>query len=346
MIDLKDYVCVAPFEYLEITNHGGIYGCCPGWMPKQLSKLEDVASVWESDTLKDVQQSVMDGSYKYCSTEHCPALNKLVNNGIVDKGFFQHKDEFKSTNPIGPKTINYAFDKSCNLSCPSCRTEKVMANTEEIKKIEWVMSEIEKAYGSTLQRIYLSGTADPFASKSFRKLLTNFDKTKYPKVYNIQLHTNALLLNKEMWDEMKDTQRYIKTMEISIDAATKKTYEIVRRGGDWDILIDNLKFISMLPITDITLSMVVQDNNYMEMFDFYESMIDIFGKKGKVFFKKITNWNTFSNAEFKLKEIHNPLHPEFNMFLLQLQKIDNKFNSVHNFHDIISEYIPKEIKLV
>jgi sulfatase maturation enzyme AslB (radical SAM superfamily) len=346
MINLKDYVCVAPFEYLEVTNHGGIYGCCPGWMPKKLSELENVASVWKSDALKDVQESMLDGSYKYCSTEHCPALNQLVNKGIVNTGFFTPKEKFKKSNYKGPRTINYAFDKSCNLSCPSCRTEKIMANPKEIEKIEWVMNEIETAYGDSLQRLYLSGTADPFASKSFRKLLTNFDKKKYPKVYDIQLHTNALLFNEQMWNDIKDTQRYIKTIEISIDAATKETYEIVRRGGDWDVLMDNLKFISTLPITDITLSMVVQNNNYMEMEDFYKLMTSIFKKNGKVFFKKITNWNTFSDAEFKLKEIHNPLHPEFNMFLLQLQKINNKFNSVHNFHDIISEYVPKEIKLV
>ena len=45
---------------------------------------------------------------------------------------------------------------------------KVYGNEEEIDKIEWVMNEIENSYGKTLQTIYLSGTAEPLASKSFR----------------------------------------------------------------------------------------------------------------------------------------------------------------------------------
>ena len=345
MPDLKNYVCVAPFEYLEV-HHMGIYGCCPAWLPTKLADVKDVATVWQSDKLKEVQQSILDGSYSHCSVELCPSLNQFVNQGIVNKGFFRTHKEFESVDYTHPKMINYSFDRSCNLSCPSCRTDKIMANGREIDEIDWTIKEIENAYGQNLHGLYLSGTADPFASKSFRKLLTDFDKGKYPKVHNIQLHTNAILFNKEMWDSMKTVQPYIKTIEISIDAATKETYEVVRRGGDWDVLLENLYYISTLPLYDLRISMVVQDNNYMEMFYFYTMMTKIFGKKAMIFFKKITNWGTFTSDEFFLKEIHNPNHPEFNLFLLQLAKIDKKDNCIHNFHDIVTEYIPNQIKFI
>jgi sulfatase maturation enzyme AslB (radical SAM superfamily) len=220
-----------------------------------------------------------------------------------------------------------------------------MANGVELEKIEWVMSEIEKTYGKDLQRIYLSGSAEPFASKSFRKLLTNFDKTKYPKVYDIQLHTNGTLFNQKMWEDMKEIQGMIKVIEISIDAATKETYQKIRRGGNWEDLMDNLNFLKTLPMGFI-LSMVVQDTNYKEMELFYNNMINLFDNKGSVFFKKITNWKTYSENEFKTKEIFNPTHSNFNDFLLELSKIDNKPNCSHNFHDIIVEHGSYKTKLI
>jgi len=345
MPSLKNYVCLAPFQYLEV-HHMGIYGCCPAWLPTKLGEIKDVGTIWKSDKLKEVQESILDGSYSHCSVELCPALNQFVHEGIVDKGFFKTHKEFKKFDYTYPKMINYSFDRSCNLSCPSCRTDKIMATSKEIVEIDWAINEIENAYGENLHGLYLSGTADPFASKSFRKLLTDFDKGKYPKVHNIQLHTNAILFTEEMWNSMKTVQPYIKTIEISIDAATKDTYEVLRRGGDWDVLVNNLNYISTLSLFDLRVSMVVQETNYLEMFDFYVMMKNIFGKKAVIFFKKISNWGTYTDEEFKIKEIHNPEHPEFNLFLLQLAKINKKDKCIHNFHDIAEKYIPKEVKFI
>ena len=324
----------------------GIYSCCPTWLPTKIGDLNEISNIWESQKLKEVQESILDGSYSHCSIEYCPSLSQLYHKGISERATFIPKNQFNIENYKKPRTFNYGFDRSCNLTCPSCRSEKIMANSKEIEDIDWIIKEIETNYGEDLQGLYLSGTADPFASKSFRKLLTDFDKNKYPKVNNIQLHTNGILFNKKMWDLIEPVQKLLTVLEISIDAATKETYEEVRTGGDWDILMDNLKFISTLPLKSIRLSMVVQNNNYMEMSDFYNIMYNMFGNKAHIFFKKISNWGTFSNEEFLRKEIHNPAHPEFNMFLLQLIKIDKKHNCLHSFHDIIDKHIKKDIKLI
>jgi wyosine [tRNA(Phe)-imidazoG37] synthetase (radical SAM superfamily) len=221
-----------------------------------------------------------------------------------------------------------------------------MANNEEISRIDETILDIEKSYGKNLKCLYISGTADPFASKSFRKLLTQFDRTKYPNVQDIQLHTNALLLNKIMWDKLDKIQSMVRIIEISIDAATKETYEVIRRGGNWETLVENLKFIATLPIGEKRISMVVQDSNFMEMELFYDTMMEIFNNKARIFFKRIDNWGTYTNEEFKEKEVFKEDHPMFNMFLLQLKKIDRKDNCVHNMHDIVLKHIKHETKLI
>jgi MoaA/NifB/PqqE/SkfB family radical SAM enzyme len=338
---LKQFICITPFVYLE-AHKNGIYSCCPSWLPNKISNLENIETAWESEELKKVQESILDGSYKYCSKTECPYLSELLMNGNRPKGFID-KSSFNVNNyKIGPTNINFAFDRSCNLSCPSCRNVAIMADGTELEFIDDTINKIIDVYGKNITMLYLSGSADPFASKSIRKLLLNFDRKKFPNVNHIHLHTNGLLLTETMWNSLSHIHDLIKTIEISVDAANEETYKIVRRGGDWKILIDNLNFISTIKLRDKRISFVVQDTNYLEMEDFYMLMNNIFKNNINVFFNKITNWGTYTPTEFAIKQIWNESHPEFQMFLHQLNKINKKYKCTHNMHDIIDKHLPNK----
>ena len=338
---LKQYICITPFVYLE-AHKNGIYSCCPSWLPNKISTLENIDTAWQSEELKKVQESILDGSYKYCSKTECPYLSELLNNKKIPKGFRPVNNFNSSDYKDGPTNINFAFDRSCNLSCPSCRNVAIMADGTELEFIDDTINKIVDIYGKNIKMLYLSGSADPFASKSIRKLLLNFDRKKFPNVNHIHLHTNALLLTEKMWNSLSHIHDLIKTIEISVDASNEETYKVVRRGGDWKILIDNLNFISTLKLTDKRISFVVQDINYLEMEDFYSLMMKIFKNKVDIYFNKITNWGTYSDSEFKLKQIWNESHPEFQIFLHQLNKINSKYRCIHNMHDIIDKHLPKK----
>jgi MoaA/NifB/PqqE/SkfB family radical SAM enzyme len=343
---LKHYICSVPFTYIEVHKNG-IFSCCPSWLPNKIGDLENIESVWESDELKKIQQSLIDGSYKYCSKTECPYLSQLILKQSPSNVFINKKHFNKSLISEGPTNINFAFDRSCNLSCPSCRNVAIMANGEELEFIDKTINRIQLKYGKHLKMLYLSGSADPFASKSIRKFLLNFDREKFPNLKHIHLHTNGLLLNEDMWMKLSHIHDLIKTIEISIDAATKETYEIVRRGGNWETILENLKFISTIKLNDKRVSFVVQDTNYIEMEDFYNLMMSIFDNNVDVFFNKITNWGTYSDADFKIKQIWNNTHPEFSFFLHQLNKIKFKKRCIHNMDDIITNNSPtKKVNLI
>jgi MoaA/NifB/PqqE/SkfB family radical SAM enzyme len=339
---LKQYICTTPFVYLEV-HKGGVHSCCPSWLPNRISSLEDIDKAWESEELKKVQESILDGSYKYCSKTQCPYLSELITTGNRPKGFIDKSNFNINDYKSGPTNINFAFDRSCNLTCPSCRNVAIMADGTELEFIDNTINKIVDIYGKNMTMLYLSGTADPFASKSIRKLLLNFDRKKFPKVNHIHLHTNALLLTEKMWNSLSHIHDLIKTIEISIDAANEETYKIVRRGGDWQTLLNNLDFISTIKLRNKNVSFVTQDTNYMEMEDFYILMNKIFKNDINVFFNKITNWGTYTPAEFTIKQIWNESHPEFQMFLHQLNKINKKYKCTHNMHDIIENHLPKKM---
>ncbi len=335
---LKKYVCTTPFVYLE-AHKNGVYSCCPSWLPDRISSLDDIETAWESETLKNIQKSIIDGSYKYCSKTQCPYLSNLINNKQIPQGFIS-KENFKYEKyKKGPTNINFAFDRSCNLSCPSCRSVAIMADGSELEFIDNTINKIVNVYGKNIKMLYLSGSADPFASKSIRKLLLNFDKKKFPNVNQIHLHTNGLLLNEKMWNSLSHIHDLIKTIEISIDAANEETYKIVRRGGDWDMLIENLNFISKCEsIKKVRTSFVVQDTNYKEMESFYKLMKHILKEKVEIYFNKITNWGTYSDGEFLIKQIWSESHPEFQEFLNEINKVCFNDMCIHNMYDIIDKH--------
>jgi MoaA/NifB/PqqE/SkfB family radical SAM enzyme len=338
---LKKYICRTPFVYLE-AHKNGVYSCCPSWLPNKISTLENIKEAWNSTELKKVQDSIIDGSYKYCSKTQCPYLSELLNEEIIPSRF-THKDDFHIEKyKTGPININFAFDRSCNLSCPSCRNFAIMADGTELDFIDNTINNIVETYGKNIKMLYLSGAADPFASKSIRKLLLNFNRDKFPNVTHIHLHTNGLLLNEKMWNSLSHIHDLIQTIEISVDASKEETYNIVRRGGDWKTINENLKFISKINLTNKRVSFVVQDTNYREMEDFYKLMMNIFNNNINVYFNKITNWGTYSNSEFAIKQIWNESHPEFKLFLEELNKINKKYKCIHNMHDIINKHLPKK----
>ena len=117
---LEKYICTTPFTYLE-AHKDSVYSCCPSWLPNKLSTLENIETVWESEELKKIQDSIIDGSYKYCSKILCPYLSELIDNNSIPNGFIEKKHFNREKYKKGPTNINFAFDRSCNLSCPSCR---------------------------------------------------------------------------------------------------------------------------------------------------------------------------------------------------------------------------------
>lgn len=343
-MNLKEYICTVPFQALEIVENRNNM-CCSSWLKKELPKNVPLKDLWNSDEAIEIRKSVSDGSYRHCDAIHCPFLSKLINLNVSNTGPIHHINvldekikESINNNFImkeGPKIIQFSFDRTCNYKCPSCRVDMIVADSQKIKKINSTIQEIEETYSDSIEIINCSGTADPFASVSFRNYLRNFNPRKYPKLKKIHLHTNASLWDKEMWESMPSVHKYISGCEISIDAGTKNTYEnITRLGGNWENLISNLNFISTIKtLKIIKCSFVVQQGNYTEMKTFSDLMKSIFGYKVKVFFGRITNWGTFSDGQFNLIDVANSSHPEYELFLNEFKKVAKDPYVFHNMYD-------------
>ena len=352
----KDYICSVPFSAIEIHDYKSFL-CCPSWLTKHPPRGISGIETWNHEDAKEIRDSILDSSYRYCDEGQCPYLAELKDRTTGALGPLLHKDQLpvelkkviqqhKTTGKIQPpQTVQFSFDRSCNLECPSCRVKMFIADSKKIKEVQLTIDEINEKWSKYIKTLYITGSGDPFISVGFRNFLRNFDRKKYPKIENIHLHTNATRWSKEMWESMPNIHPFVNSCEISIDAGTKDTYENKTRiNGDWDELIENLKFIATIPLLNsIKLSFVVQQHNYKEMGIFYNTMKEIFkGKEGlKVFFGKINNWGTFSNEEFLKHEVDNPNHPEYEKFV---KEFNNVFPNKYIFTNLQQHLINKKPK--
>ena len=337
MINKEDYICSTPFNYTEIHDTEQ-YLCCPSWLSTNIWNGKSIESSFQSEKAKKVRQSILDGTYKYCDEIVCPYLSGLKRGTLSPRFVRKNKrtlEHYKKTQEI--KIVNFCFDRSCNLACPSCRIEFINVHGKERLAVEDKMRQVDEELCNDIEDIYLSGTADPFFSNSYRKFLVNLDPKRYPKLKVVHLHTNGTLWTKKFWKKLYKIHHLIESCEISIDAANEKTYNIVRRGGDWNKLMNNLKFIVTIPtFKKFHFSMVVSDDNYKEMIDFHSMLNEIFTKyspqaKWYVFYNKLTDWGTFTPEVYKKKAVFEKDHILYDDFLFHLNKIKHLSNITTNF---------------
>lgn len=72
---LKAHICLHPFQNLSTTNRGQVHVCCPYWLPTPIGDMSsDLLQQWNGPIAAKIRQSILDGSYSYCSRKHCPAI--------------------------------------------------------------------------------------------------------------------------------------------------------------------------------------------------------------------------------------------------------------------------------
>lgn len=316
---LRESFCDQPFRMIETTPSGLAYACCSAWLPTPIGDINSgVDKAWFGKRAADVRGSILDGSFRYCSRANC---SPIANRTLMRRDSAQAKAliaAFESASPPLPKEVVLSHDRSCNLSCPSCRTQTIVADKARQAKLDDAVERLLIPLLGDAEQLMVTGSGDPFGSRHFRRLLERLGHENLPKL-RIALSTNGQLLDARAWTELRLSER-VREIRISIDAARADTYAIVRRGGAFDRLLRNLDFVKGLrdsgEIEALSFSMVVQQANFREMPDFVR-----LGERYSadfVAFEMIRNWGTFSSEEFKRHYIASRAHPEFEELLAVL----------------------------
>jgi tetratricopeptide (TPR) repeat protein len=316
---LSDRFCAKPFTNFEAYHEGHVFVCCQPWLPRTIGNLDEpVENLWNGPAAQELRRSILDGDFSHCSRMRCPAIlarSLPKRASITDPQLRQVIDRRLLETPFPPRHINLSYDSSCNLSCPSCRGDVVVASPQQQKRFEpWVAK--LRTLVSTASEVLCSGAGDPFASRSYRDLLYSLDHEENPNLL-IRLETNGLLFTEANWQKLGKVHRNPIAVQISIDSCTAATYEHVRRGGDFQQLLRNLEFISRLrregQLKRVSLVFVVQALNYRELPGAVE-IADRLGFDGFTLLP-LTNWGTYTVEDYMSRDVCNPQHPAHQDFI-------------------------------
>jgi len=308
-------ICSMPFREMDIKPNGDAF-CCD-WVvaPFGNIQLHSARDVWHSENAKEIRQSVVDKSYKYCKGDQCPWLNSPNESG---NPFVDEVPEV----PDVPKVLNAAYDLTCNLFCNSCR-KFILADQNSQRHELFKQKILELGQHGKLEEIVLIGGGDPFSSPHTRKWLDEGISI----AEKITIWTNGILLTRDRWSRLApETRKAIQSIEVSIDAAEPDTYHEVRAGGDWDILMENMAFISELrasgEISNFRINFVVRLENYEEMPAFVR-LGERFGVDD-IYFSRMEDWGSFSCNQLPARQVHLADHSKHNDFLRILESPELK----------------------
>jgi MoaA/NifB/PqqE/SkfB family radical SAM enzyme len=310
---LQSHFCLEPFRTLETSPLGLAYVCCPSWLPKPIGDLyTNPETLWTGQEAQAIRASIIDGSFKYCSRIHC---SRITNRSLPRRDAPEVRaivNEY-ATAPapeLYPRNVILSHDRSCNLSCPSCRPKLIVAGKAKQAELD---SLIETTILPLLRRaetVKITGSGDPFGSNHFRRLIKRLNKQDFPRLV-IDLHTNGQLWDERAWNELNLKGR-VGAAHISIDAADPGIYAIVRRGGDFGRLLKNLAFVRALrqsgEIRHLTFSMVVQAMNFRQMPAFVRLGQEY--AADHIVFEMIRKPLAFTKEEYEKVFIGSPAHPE------------------------------------
>ena len=330
--------CPKPFDTILIDSAGSCYACeCTAWLPQSIGNIQtqSIADMLDNSIHTQLQKSISDGTYRYCNSNQCPYIKLYQTTQNSNWSFGPEHNQIKSHSHI--KNIRLAIDNSCNLRCPSCRTSKIMLTRGNQFQARRRMADKVMDYLTQANQpltVHVGSDGDPFASLIYRYFLRH---APVKDNINLSIMTNGLLM-KQMYSRVESQFERLHKLEISIDGATKHTYERLRLGGDFHKLMSNLHWLNTIPHRsqfEVHLHFVVQPDNYREMIQMIKLSEDV--GADKLFFNPIQNWNTFSN--WTQKNIMDPKHPDH----VHLQKIIkqilvrpdyNKSVRLHGFDDL------------
>jgi wyosine [tRNA(Phe)-imidazoG37] synthetase (radical SAM superfamily) len=317
--DLSDKFCPMPFTHLATGYKGNAFACCcPAWVPFPVGNVLDARSadaVWNSPAAAEIRRSVHDGDFSYCSRTLCSyiAAQKLPSKAdITDPLLRRYIDDRAVVLQEVPQMVQLNHDPTCNLACPSCRTEVVAAKAAEQKAYaeaarRVILPLLRKVHGQT----YISGGGEAFSSKHYRSILTALNRAEYPGLH-VYLITNGQLTTAARWRQFPDLPEMIDIVSVSIDAARAGTYERLRRPGKWPILMNNLELMADMrrsgSIRRFEINFVVQEQNYREIPEF----VALGTRLGvdSIWFQRLTNYGAYSESAFARADVTSPSHPK------------------------------------
>ena len=336
---LQERTCPYPFENINLQEDGNAGVCCAPWMPgfslgNVISSNETASQIYNGSMATAVRRSVLDGSFRYCDHHKCRLItgDELPTKAsLAEHATKEYRmpagdvvgDNTKRAVATGqltfdtPSLVLLAFDKSCNLSCPSCRSRVITEKIDLQLTKETLIEESIVPLLRCAESLNINAAGEIFVSRPLRRLLSRLNKKDFPNL-KIDIITNGTLFTRREWEKFPGIHDMVNSVRVSTDGATKETFEKLRRGAFWEPFVENMRFLGELRQSGafqwLKFSFTYQKSNFREM-PLFVDWTDSIDPNRIVLFERLDNWGVFDPDVFLDLAVHFPEHPLHGEFL-------------------------------
>lgn len=159
----------------------------------------------------------------------------------------------------------------CNSRCIMCPRSRNAPIRQTLEMTDWIFEKIVnelKYHTDHVRRVTAQGYGEPLLD---RKLPFRIARLKEIGIREVFISTNASLLDEEKARGILESG--LDQVDFSIDAISKETYERIRKGLDYDVVVRNIQnFLKMRDHikakTKVRFRYVIQQDNAHEYDDF------------------------------------------------------------------------------
>jgi len=154
--------------------------------------------------------------------------------------FHRFRFSFMPKARITPSVPSYVLiepSSICNMRCPMCfQTDKSFTTKDYMGKIEidFFKSIIDECHKEGVGALTLASRGEPTLHPDLIDML-NYVKGKF---FEVKINTNASRLNTKLSEAIISSVNHV---VFSIDSHISKEYEVIRKGGKFDNVLNNVK---------------------------------------------------------------------------------------------------------
>jgi MoaA/NifB/PqqE/SkfB family radical SAM enzyme len=202
-----------------------------------------------------------------------------------------------------PRQITVVLGNRCNLDCRHCyqsKNDDLLLQNPKIGRA--LRRELTALYPYLATVRFIGG--EVFVLPGFQELIDDVVETVDRPI--ISINSNGTLIDEEWARRIVNLP--FQNVTISVDGGTKETYEKLRRGADFEVVIDNLKRLQTLRLQlgssypRLDVFYVIMRSNYREIPKFLELMTDL-GIEEVAFQTMLTDNRNLSREPSLIEEV-------------------------------------------
>lgn len=237
-------LCYAPFSNLYFDNLGNVHVCCYNWRFTVGSVLRNsIGEIWNGPAINQIRDRL--SVYEFANG--CELCDVQTAGGVLSGAKITQFDRFagSTASPVWPAQMEFSISNACNLECVMCdgnHSSAIRAHRERRPPMPRVYSEtildsMRPYLAHLTQAKFLGG--EPFLVVEHYRLWDIMIEDGLATRCHVT--TNGTQYNDRISDYM---DRLPFGFAVSLDAATKDTYEAIRVNASFAEVMRNCRRFS------------------------------------------------------------------------------------------------------